>query len=97
MRLGTHRTDLAVFVNIIFEVIVLGDNSLRDEWLVIDADGWQQGGAVRLSQPRDLCRLLEVLVLQVQASFHGHDLTIGPSEQFKSKRQDTSLLKCNTS
>lgn len=91
------RTDLAVFVNVLFEVVVFGDDGFGDERLVVDADGGQQGGTVRVSQPCDLCRLLVVLVVQVQASLHGHNLTISPSEWERKgesihRRKSTSLL-----
>lgn len=74
------RTDLAVFINVIFEVVIFGDDGFGDERLVDDTDGGQQGGTVRISQPCDLCGLLVVLVVQIQASLHGHNLTISPSE-----------------
>lgn len=84
MHTPTHteqRTDLAVFINVVFEVVVFGDDSFRDEGLVVDADGGQQGCCVRVGQPSDLCSLLIVLVVQVQMSIHGQDLTASTSEQ----------------
>lgn len=75
-----HHTHLAVFIDVIFEIIIFSDDSFSDEGLVIGADGGQQGGAVGISQPRDLGCLLVVLVVQVQASLHGHHLTVSPSE-----------------
>lgn len=80
------KTDLAVFVNEVLEVVFFGDDGFGDERLVVYADGGQHGGAACVSQPRDLCRLLVVLVLQVQTSLHGHDLTISPSERGEGMR-----------
>lgn len=77
----THcRTDLAFFINVIFEVVVFGDNGFRDEGLVGDADGGQQGSTVGVGQPRDLCCLLVVFVVQIQMSLQGDNLTVSPSE-----------------
>lgn len=81
MKKTSEKTDLAVFINVIFEVVVFGDDRFVDERLVEDTDGGQKGGAARVSQPCDLCSLLVVLVVQVQSSLHGHDLTVSPSEQ----------------
>lgn len=65
------RTDLAVFVNVVFKVVIFGDDCFSDERLVCDADSGYQGGAVCFSQPCDLCGLLEILVVQIQTSLHG--------------------------
>lgn len=67
----------------VLEVVVFSDDCFGDEMLIVDAYSGQQGGAVRVGQPRDLGGLLEVLVLQVQASLHGHDLPISPSERWQ--------------
>lgn len=75
------RTHLAVFVNVVLEVVVFSDDSFGDERLVVDADGGQQGGAVGLGQPGDLRGLLVVRVVQVQTSLHGHNLTVSSPEQ----------------
>lgn len=81
MRLRTRQADLAVFIDVLLEVVVFGDDGLGDERQVDNADGGQQGGTVGVGQPRDLRGLLVVLVLQVQTSLQGDHLGIGPSEQ----------------
>lgn len=77
--LTEQRAHLAVFINVIFEVVVFGDDGFRDERLVVDADGGQQGGTACVSKPCDLCCFLVVFVLQIQASLYGHNLPISPS------------------
>lgn len=74
-----HDAHLTVLIYVLLEVIVFGDDSFRDKWLEVDADGGQQGSLLCLSQPCDLCRLLEIFVVQVQASLHGHNLTVNSS------------------
>lgn len=77
---------LTVLIYVLFEVVVFGDDSFRDEWLEVDADGGQEGGLLCLSQPCDLCGLLEIFVVQVQASLHGHNLTVSSSVGENMKR-----------
>lgn len=76
-----RRKDLAAFVDIVLEVVVFGDDGFGDEWMVGDADGGNQRGSICLSQPRNFCGLLVVLVIQVQTSPHRRDLPIRPSEE----------------
>lgn len=78
-------TDLAVLVDVVFEVVVFSDDSFVDERLVVDADGVHQWSAFRFGQPGDLCGLLVVRVLQVQTSLQGNHLTVGPSDWWKKK------------
>lgn len=87
-----QRTHLAVFIDVIFEVVVFSNDSFGDERLVEDTNCGQQGGAVGLSQPRDLSGLLVVLVVYVQASLHGHNLSISPSEECEGIRQNVAAL-----
>lgn len=87
-----QRTHLAVFIDVIFEVIVFSNDSFGDEWLVEDTNCGQQGGAVGLSQPCDLSGFLVVLVVQVQASLHGHNLSISPSEECEGTGQKVAAL-----
>lgn len=74
-----QRADLAVFIDVLLEVVVFGDDSFGDQWLKADADGWQQGGAVCFSQPRDLCCLLVVFIVQIQTCLYGQNPPISPS------------------
>lgn len=78
---GAHGTDLAVFVDVVFEVIIFGDDSFGDERQVCDADSGHRGGAVCLSQPCDLSCLLVVRVLQVQTCVHGQNPPVSASER----------------
>lgn len=87
-----QRTHLAVFIDVIFEVIVFSNDSFGDERLVEDTNCGQQGGAVGLSQPRDLSGLLVVLVVQVQASLHGHNLSISLSDECEGIGQKVAAL-----
>lgn len=80
MKKTSQTTDLAVFIYVIFEVVVFGDDCFVDERLVEDTDSGHQGGAARVSQPCDLGSLLVVLVVQVQSSLQRYDLTVSPSE-----------------
>lgn len=79
-ELHTLHTHLAVFVDVLFEVVVFGEDGLSDERLVVDADDGQHRGAAGFSQPGDLRRLLVVLVVQIQTSLHGRHLTVRRSE-----------------
>lgn len=83
MQYNAHTeqiTDLAMFINVVLEVVVFGDDSFGDEWLIVDADGWHREGIVCFSQPSDLCCLLVVFVVQIQACLHGQNLSISPSK-----------------
>lgn len=87
-----RRKDLAVFVDVVFEVVVLRDDGFGDERMVGDADGGHQGGSIGVGQPRNFCGLLIVLVVQVEASLHGRDLSIWPSEE--AQGVNLTLNKC---
>lgn len=94
-KIRLRNKDLAVFVDVILEVVVFGDDGFSDKRMVGDADGGHQGGSVCVSQPRNLCGLLIVLVLQVQTSLHGHDLPICPSEEAQAEgRVNLTLNNC---
>lgn len=80
--------NLAVFIDVVFEVIVFGDDGFVDERLVDDANCWQEGGAAGFSKPRDLSGLFVVLVVQVEARLHGDKLPISPPEELGEKSQN---------
>lgn len=84
----THpHSHLALFVDVLLEVVLLAHDGLGDKVLVVDTDCGQEGGVGGLGQPRDLGGLLEVLVFQVQLAFQGGYLTSGISGSHRDKER----------
>ena len=57
---------LGVFVDEVLEVVVLRQHRLADDVVEVDTHRWHQGCLRRLRQPRQLLRLLVVLVVKSQ-------------------------------
>lgn len=62
-------THLAVWINVVLEVVVFAQHRFGDEVLIADTHSRGEGSIGGVSQPSDLGGLLIVCVLQVQTPF----------------------------